>query len=421
MIDHVTLYMTHCCWQGGGVVLSSDSPNTRFTLQGSSVNLDDGARMTLKNSLVTMMASNFTSNGTIEVASGSFLDEVEIAACRFEGARLLFGDMTNSLLIMRNNEGTRADYFEITRGFPQQCDAAQTGETARCDRRAQCTNKASGVKCICRTALSFKPGTHDDGSMCVIDGQLLDIYQTTSQIHTRVRKPVDSHVPFTVVAQSEKTFNATVRTDAQILLIDGKQSTQSRYALSPAKPERSNDFNLTVLGGKLRWPDTEANHSEVVIVEAPRGSAVEGGTQKLKVTVTIAPYGSCQHTDVRVDGLQATVEHNKADKIRLRIVAMDSNGFAIEKTPFNAPSNTQLEVQLFYEDAPAGNISVVRNSSNGSHYSAAVPLEHVRKRGRYRLEISLSQAWDKVTATVRQCPPEQGQTSWRTSGGPQKN
>ena len=331
----------------------------------------------LENSAVRMRANAFTVNGTIQVASGQVDEVFEVAASSFDGVHLVFNDMSLSKLILRNNQGS--DYYTMERGSPQQCDATQTGQAAGCDRRAECIkSKPGGVNCTCRTPLSFKPGTNNDGSTCVINGQLLGISQVTRTIQAHVRKPINFSVTFFVEAQSEATFNATVTTNAPFVVINGKQSFQQEYALSPAKPQRTNMFELTVLGSKTRWADTEDAKIALVKVEAPQGRAAEAGAQTLKVHTTLAPYGSCKHTSVSIEGLQqAPIDHTKAD-IRLDVVAKDSDGFLISNTPFNTPLNTRIVPLLVYHSGsklaePVSLASsVVQDSKNKSRYTLVI-------------------------------------------------
>ena len=389
------------------------SPSLGLKLEDSSFIFNNGAQMKLWNADLKMIDNNFIGSGTVEVDTGNNTLRVsaQIAASTFRRVSLLFtGKPTrNKRITLRNNVFLDGANFSTTID-PQHCDAgAATGQAAGCDPRAACTEPFPGdVHCRCTKPLRYKAGDVQDGSKCELDGKLLGIFQPAKTVKARVRKPSNTTVLFAVQARSERPFSPSI-------LIQYKQSTTKRFlhveasssdvefAMSPAKSELKKEFNLTVLGLAVDWPDSEKRTASIVV------NADEAKAQSLLVEIDLEPYGSCMHTYVHLEGARVTLGEKVQGEIALQIVARDTDGHPILST------RCEFRVQLAHkEEMPTSiDLDVVRDGINGSKYSSVVPLNDLRV-GLYEVMVEMLRgpdrtcgAWnDAGNSSVAACTPE---------------
>ena len=397
-----------------GKLIVSNSPKHFIQLKDSTLTFTNGAQMKLSNRYVVMSNNRFVGNGTVEVGvTSTRLMSTQILVNAFNGVGLqfmknpiasidqdfkpkMFGELADKAIVLRNNNFTNRSPFD--NGYLlNRCDnsRAKTGLDAGCDPRAECTEPITGdVQCKCNSPYRFRQNfALKDGSKCELAGQLLDVFQTKPYLEVVVRKPHNRSLCFDIEAQSEVSFSAAIDSSAPYLLVGSRQLS---YDMSAAKSKEAKEVNFILLGNKMNWSDSEnATEEAFVSVSAPNA---KDGAKKLRVSVKLAPYSSCQHTVVNIEGLQDVINHTETS-IRLDIVAMDSDGFPIEKTPFNIPSNTQIIASLVYHshsnlDADAKNIDIIRDAKNGSKYSAIVPPAFVAQAGTYSLTVKMTNAWD---------------------------
>ena len=111
----------------GGNILTAQG-FLAFKLSQSSVLFTEAAKMRFENTAVWLLLNRFSGNGSIELGFGKGLEglnQAELAANRFEGVQLRFGNIAQSRVRLRNNVGT--DHFTALQGTPKQCDNAGTG------------------------------------------------------------------------------------------------------------------------------------------------------------------------------------------------------------------------------------------------------------------------------------------------------
>lgn len=287
--------MHKCCPKTCGACQTQTTGqfNTLDILTGQRIKIRNStlhaANISLASPTLQIQSSRFLSrNGTLKLAATGFkLDTAEIAANNFSGTNLLFGELSEGSVQMRNNNGLE---YTATRGSPERCDAeAGSGASAGCDPRAACVNLAEGgVKCTCEQPLRDR-SVDGDGSKCEFEGQLLHIFREETAVQMFVRKPHDEHKIISVRAQAEESFDALMSTHypqgcmpgaCSFLRVDGKQSTNVRYLMSSARSSLRKQFKLTVLANETKWPDSLEAQQGLVVVSSPEGRARANGTSR---------------------------------------------------------------------------------------------------------------------------------------------
>ena len=220
--------------------------------------------MELSNAELEMVGNNFVGNGTIAVGRGSAvtsLEKTKIISNTFHGVQLRFkGKKTkNNIITLRNNDLKNGSKFTAPPGSFNRCDpgSANTGQAAGCDPRAECTEPQDkgNVQCKCVAPLRFKDGFRKDGSKCALVGELLDIFREQRTIMARVRKPLSLQHLFSIEAQSEVSFNATISSNASYLVIDSLPvlpPCDKMLLLGPCSSTRLCRARSTVLGQRGR-------------------------------------------------------------------------------------------------------------------------------------------------------------------------
>ena len=81
------------------------------------------------------------------------------------------------------------------------------------------------------------------------------------------------------------------------------------------------------------------------------------------MSVHLAPLGSCQDSDFHVTGHKPVLDHNDAN-LMVRMIARDTDGYLIARTPF------AFSVRLVYENSLLRELDVIRDTINTSQYSS---------------------------------------------------
>lgn len=413
-----------CCGvqSAKGKFVVSNSPNQEFRLEDSSMMFHNWAQMKLSCAILNLIRSSFVGNGTIDVGRGpefSLVDKAYVLVNTFYGVQLDFNGKPTlrdnvAIIQLRNNRFLKGS--KLTGGLNRfRCDAAGSGFEAGCDIRSICTapdDEPNDVQCNCLSPLRFRSGSLKDGSECEVDGQALYIFQTGRTFSAVVRKPRNLMLPLAVIAQSEVSFNVTFHTPAAYLVVDSTGSRQ--YEMSRRNSEKTKHFSLTVLGQYTNWSDSETKKA---FVHVSALHATKTGNEMTTVEISLAPYGSCQHTSVSIKGIDAPLTHLRAH-VMLVMVAKDSDGLLISKTPFNTQSNTRFNLSLVYK-GESTQLNIVRDALNGSQYSATVPLPNLRRQGTYQVKITMENAWDEREQNVTSCVPDAWkQTTFEVSCDP---
>ena len=399
----------HHVWQAGthANFLKSVS-DYRFVLQDSNVTFENNALMTLSNPFVKLVGNNFNGNGSIRVGTGedfSALVKAEVAGNNVDGVRLLFGGINDNdeNVLMRNNEVANHGSLSLRSGSPQGCDAGNSGRSVGCDHRAECTAATLGVQCSCLTPLQAVKGEHAvfDGSLCALKGQMLDIFEQSKAIDVFVPKPQDSNdIEITLVGTAEETFSATFSSSAAFMEILSNssqplQGNRTLFEMSTARPERSQTLFLRVSGKKVPWADNEFR-SETILVRAPQAI-----TTRLDVSVHVKPWGSCEHTEVKLGSITRPLKHEGGDKVQLMLTARDSDNLVITKMELN------FEVSWVYLDSSSTKAKgVMVQLESAGKYTATVPQELMTRAGWYRIDVRLLMGWNGGRV-VESCALEQ--------------
>ena len=383
--------------------------------------------MALLKTVVSLINCMLTGNGTIQIKSDwqtsqyagfSGLAGAQIFANAFDGVQLnLFGLKRN--VHIRNNKFH--NMANIT-GALNRCDAVDGGYSSGCDMRAACTDDVNGgVQCNC-TNSGLIPAT-DAGDVVRRDGskcsqlQVFDVHAELRHVQLEVKKPHDSElVKFEVTGKGDKSFGVHVHVqylatsssndlpvDKQYLIVTGDQLQplgNVPMALSSARPEVSQTLTLRANGSRTKWSDALSRQAFVRV-------SYGGKTKSLQVTVILQPYGSCQNTMVWIDGINQAADHLSAN-IRVHLVAKDTDNYLITTTPFNTANNTYFKVLLGYPGSSTRVLDIVRDSTNGSLYSAAVPRAAIEREGAYELSVRMDRAWagDESKGWVTTCVPD---------------
>ena len=387
-------------------------------IERSNIRFNAGTQMELSNSKVELIENRFGGNGSIKMTvARTDQRSSRVLGNIFDGVNLEFiRPPADKAVVLLNNEFKSGSSFN-NGSLMQHCDAgdAMTGEDAGCDPRAECSEVVRGdVQCRCTGMLIASVKDRWDAGVllfeCKLGGNHLDIFQKERSIKVRVRKPVGLTLPFFVQAKSEKSFNMTVGSSAPEYLVVERQ--WQYYTMSKRKSDQTRSFNFTLLGNKMNWPDSNQTKARITVFSQDDVSeAIEGGAQVLTMDVSLAPFGSCQHTRVSIEGIKKDLTHATAS-IKLNMVAMDSDGYLIENTPFNTPSTTQFVLTLTYYSTSSGStdttpVAIVRDATNGSKYSAVVAKSSINRAGVYTLNLAMTDAWDQSQDRVTGCVPTQ--------------
>ena len=400
-----------------GKFLVSDSPTKEFTLEESSLIFSNSAQdevmMDLTNGKVKMVENTIVGTGIIKAAvSDPQEGSTRILSNTFKMVILKFVQPKSRVIVLRNNKFENGSRFDHDAAL-QHCDkgTAKTGQDAGCDLRAECTEPVEGdVQCQCKPPLQFRTGVLNDGSKCELDGKILNIYHESTTIEARVRKPQDLKLLFQILAQSETTFNVTINSSAPYLVV----VPTATYDMSTARPVLYKSFNLMLLGGEMKWSDSDEREAFISISAPNLHKQGRFSSQTLTVRVSLHPYGSCKHTMVEIEGIGTSLTHLTAH-ITLNMVAKDADGELISKTSFDADplNSTYFRVSLIYLGEPGSklrettDLSVARDLLNRSKYSAAVPTRILMQPGMYELVLEMENAWDERKQIVTSCVPEQ--------------
>jgi hypothetical protein len=96
------------------------------------------------------------------------------------------------------------------------------------------------------------------------------------------------------------------------------------------------------------------------------------------VNVDVKPFGSCEHSNVTMTGMSnMTLLHDSTADLKVQMVARDTDGHTIVRTA------CEFKVWLVHENSQPNELVVIRDGSDGSSYSATVPLGSLQREGTY--------------------------------------
>ena len=418
-----------------------EKPFHNFVLKQSTIVLNAASSIELGCAAVHLIDNVFTGNSTSSSTikfgkerkntSSNLrylvdLTEAEVVANTFSRMHLRFGTVPRNKITLRNNVGVKLKSGKMPEWEkwmpPSQesfghCDSAGSGLQAHCDVRARCSEPSPGdVQCRCVGAVkpvrTLGEIVEKDGSLCT-QKPAFDVTTISRDVDLVIKKPQNSEMPIHISASGDNPFDLHVQviyieTGSDFLRVDVPYINMS---LSAAKSQDFRQILLQAIGSRCKWPDAEERHA---IVQASLGAKV----QTLNVSVTLRPYPSCRCTNIDLtvdgqradaqvnegeDGVSAVVKHNKAT-IQLKMFCRDTDGHSISK---NA---CLFKVQLIYESSePASHqeLPVVRDRTNTSIYTSAVPQDFLQRAGRYRLAVGIVKGWNHIDSkVVDYCTPE---------------